>query len=330
MRGWDISVSFDKLLAVTINTNIYQAQMRNRTMENLLLLTLCVAMGQGGHAQTVADVEGNTYQTVTIGTQVWMKENLKTTKLYDGTPIANVTTADWGAVSDPAYCWFMNNAASYKNTYGALYNWYAVSTGRLCPSGWHVPSKGEWNTLIDYLGGVAQALPKMRPGGSTYWKNSSVGNNSSGFTALPAGERWMGSPNIFFYLGSNAKWWSSTENDATMAWPLDTDGTGIYQYEVEKKFGCSVRCLKNQNTAVQTTDLIGETLLYPNPAAEMLYVKSSPASNALVMIYDLQGKLWVDELIGDAPIDISHLSKGVYMVKVVDGSKIIVRKLTKQ
>jgi len=87
-----------------------------------------------------------------------MAENLKTTKLNDGTSIPLVTSsATWGTLSTPAYCWYNNDEASYKVTYGALYNWYTVNTGKLCPSGWHIPNDAEWTTLTNYLGGLSLA-----------------------------------------------------------------------------------------------------------------------------------------------------------------------------
>jgi len=101
------------------------------------------------------DIDGNVYHTVIIGTQIWMVENLKTTKYNDGTSIANVTdNVEWIGLTSPAYCWY-NNYTSYKTQFGALYNWYAVNTGKLAPTGWHVPSHAEWTTLTNFfLGGV--------------------------------------------------------------------------------------------------------------------------------------------------------------------------------
>lgn len=100
------------------------------------------------------DVDGNVYKTVTIATQRWMAENLKTTKLNDGTSIPNVTDGKaWKNLTTPGYCWYDNDPKYYGNTYGALYNFYAVETNKLCPTGWHVPTDAEWDILIDHLGG---------------------------------------------------------------------------------------------------------------------------------------------------------------------------------
>ena len=103
---------------------------------------------------TVTDVDGNTYKTVIIGTQVWMAENLKTTKYNDGIQIPLVTDPiTWINLKSAAYCWYNNDLATNKNIYGAIYNWLVVNTGKLCPIGWHVPSDTEWTTLTTFLGG---------------------------------------------------------------------------------------------------------------------------------------------------------------------------------
>lgn len=152
---------------------------------------------------TVTDIDGNVYQTVTIGTQVWMKENLKTTRYKDGTAIPNVTdNMQWDNLSSGAYCIYDNNAAN-NTTYGKLYNWYAVNTGKLAPAGWHVPTDAEWTTLTDYLGGDDIAGDKMRDTTFTLWEyyDGFTSTNSSGFTALPAGFRNSSSAGSSSYAG---------------------------------------------------------------------------------------------------------------------------------
>jgi len=105
--------------------------------------------------EIVTDYDGNNYKTTKIGNQVWMKESLKTTKYNDGTSIPLVTEpTTWSNLTTPGYCWYNNDQATYKATYGALYNWFTVNTGKLCSTNWHVPSDTEWTTLTDYLGGA--------------------------------------------------------------------------------------------------------------------------------------------------------------------------------
>jgi len=118
-------------------------------MKTILLIAALAFITFINQAQTVTDLDGNVYDTIHIGTQVWLKENLKTTKYNNGTSIPLVKdSAVWCSRTTPAYCWYYNDSVTYKNPYGALYNWYTVNTGMLCPAGWHVPTDGEWHTLI--------------------------------------------------------------------------------------------------------------------------------------------------------------------------------------
>ncbi|MCB9001260.1 MAG: fibrobacter succinogenes major paralogous domain-containing protein [Bacteroidales bacterium] len=159
---------------------------------------------------TVTDIDGNTYITVTIGNQVWMAENLKTTHYNDGTAIPNVTDGnEWAALTTGAYCWY-SNATAYKDTYGALYNWYAVNTGKLAPTGWHVATDAEWTTLTTYLGGESVAGGKLKETDTTHWASPNTGaTNETGFTALPGGYRGRGG--AFGGIGGYGYWWSATE-----------------------------------------------------------------------------------------------------------------------
>jgi len=164
---------------------------------------------------TVTDIDGNVYQIVKIGTQVWMAENLKTTKYRNGDPIPNVTEGGtaWAALTTGAYRWYLNNAATYKATYGALYNWYSVADSRnLAPIGWHVSTDAEWNTLTTFLdedGG------KLKETGFSHWRGGYIvaDTNATGFTALPGGcchDDGTYSLAAFYSLLSFGCWWSST------------------------------------------------------------------------------------------------------------------------
>jgi len=193
----------------------------------------------------VTDADGNTYNTVTIGTQCWLRENLKTTKYRNGSSISNVTDGTaWNDLSTPAYCWYNNDISTFKSLYGALYNWYAVNTGNLCPNGWHVPSEAEWTTLIIYLGGNNIAADKLKEVGTTHWENPNTGTNSTGFTALPGGERFISS---FLFYGSMGIWWSSTEESSSNATERGINGSIIMDRMTtnNKEYGLSVRCMKN-------------------------------------------------------------------------------------
>lgn len=199
-------------------------------------------------AGTVMDIDGNVYHTVTIGNQTWMVENLKTTHYNDGssTEIPNVTdNALWGTLTTPAYCWY-NNDISNKATYGALYNWYAVNTGNLCPTGWRVPRDEDWSELISTLGGDTTLIGgKLKEAGTAHWTSPNTGaDNSSGFTALPGGSHYT---NGLFYLNGKYGWfWSSTESSALEAMHpyLVYNSGGITRKPGSKSLGFSVRCIK--------------------------------------------------------------------------------------
>jgi uncharacterized protein (TIGR02145 family) len=197
----------------------------------------------------IIDIEGNLYHTVTIGTQVWTVENLKTSHYNDGAEIPAATNdLEWQSADAPAYCWFNNDSATYANTYGALYNWYTIETERLCPTGWHVPEDSEWTTLIEYLGGDSIAGGKMKEIGTSHWKSpNTAASNSSGFSALPGGFRLDNG--LFFNLGFNAYFMSSTEYDYDngYAWRriLDRSFGSIHRDGSNKVYGQSVRCVKD-------------------------------------------------------------------------------------
>jgi uncharacterized protein (TIGR02145 family) len=197
---------------------------------------------------SLKDIDGNVYKTVTIGTQVWMAENLRTTKYNDGTAIPLVTeNKAWAALSTPAYCWYKNDARTNKNTFGALYNWYTIYTNKLCPKNWHVSTNEEWVTLTTFLGGDSIAGGKLKEAGAVHWESPNTGaTNESGFTALPGGYRYIFGA---FYLGGyNGIWWSATESDASNAWSRFMgyyDSIVASSRNFSKRFGYSVRCLRN-------------------------------------------------------------------------------------
>jgi len=195
---------------------------------------------------TVNDIDGNIYHTVKIGSQVWMVENLRTTRYNDGANIPLITdSASWSNLSTAAYCWLDNDSSAYKSTYGALYNWYAVNTNELCPTGWHVPTEAEWTTLMNYLGGSDFAGGKLKEIGTSHWLTPNTGaTNESGFTALPgSGRSYTGEFGLHSKFGN---WWSSTEdNEYAYGVGINFDESNLGSFFVIKKSGCSVRCIKD-------------------------------------------------------------------------------------
>jgi uncharacterized protein (TIGR02145 family) len=210
----------------------------------------------------VTDIEGNVYSTVELGTQVWMAENLMTTKYNDNSSIPLVSdNTTWSGLTNGAYCWYANNISN-KPVYGALYNWFAANNSKLCPAGWHVPTHPEWTTFFQYLidngygysgtSNIGKALAA-----TAYWRTWStpgyVGNdlrtnNSSGFTALPGGHRYA--TGTYSYITETAFWWSSSQNTLATGWSRDleyclqTPSANFY----DKNYGLSVRCVKNGTT----------------------------------------------------------------------------------
>jgi uncharacterized protein (TIGR02145 family) len=202
---------------------------------------------------SLTDIVGNIYRTIEIGSQTWMAENLKTTKYNDGTNIPLVIDlTDWHRTT-PGYFWYLNDEAKYKSPYGALYNWYTVNTGKLCPTGWHVPSDTEWTTLTSNLGGESITGGQLKETGITHWiTNNSEITNSSGFTALPGGTRWgyqIVPTRYFSYLSYVGGFWSTTEYSGNKSAVYFRTLNGISEECVRgwdsKVRGFSIRCLKD-------------------------------------------------------------------------------------
>ena len=213
------------------------------------------------------DGDGNNYPVVQIGStkgtsvnsdpsgeksvvQNWMAKNLRTTKLSDGINIPEVTEpVAWlnlYTTATPAYCWYDNNIG-YKNVYGALYNWYAVNTNKLCPAGWHVPTNTDWDLLTTDLGGFAIAGGKLKEKGLSHWINpNTFATNETGFTALPGGVR-KDNDGLYDRMGYTGSWWSATESSSTYAWAYFM---GYFDRDVRhsigmKRGGLTIRCLKD-------------------------------------------------------------------------------------
>jgi len=198
---------------------------------------------------TMTDLDGNIYKTITIGTQTWMAENLRTTKYNDGTDIAKVQdNTTWSGLSSGAYCNHKNiTQPDSIATFGRLYNWYAVASGKLAPAGWRVPGDSDWDALFTYLGGQSVAGGKMKETGTSHWLSPNTSaTNESGFTAIPSGAR-MSLNAKFSTLGGNAYYWTSTAADASYAyfWYLTFNQTSSDHSAEIKQVGCAVRCIKN-------------------------------------------------------------------------------------
>jgi uncharacterized protein (TIGR02145 family) len=232
--------------------------MKNCIRNTLLLCFISFSFNQcyRNDNSTVKDIDGNLYKTVLIGKYWWMSENLKTTRYNDGVQIPLVKDqSGWLRLNHDAFCFYQNNQ-NYADTFGFLYNWYTVSSGKICPEGWRVPKDEEWM----YLEGLTDS--KYEAGDSVWgkmglrgydvglklksasgWRPGATGTDDFGFTGLPGGERLS----RFYAGGSSGFWWSSTEASSSSAYYRNL----IYSFEQvardthPKRMGFSVRCIKD-------------------------------------------------------------------------------------
>jgi uncharacterized protein (TIGR02145 family) len=206
----------------------------------------------------VSDINGNVYRTVVVGDQEWMAENLKTTTYNDGIEIPNVIELTrWVELTIGAYCWYNNDSSNAKK-YGALYNWYAVNTGKICPVGWRIPSDKDWMQLEAYADSKYEYGDKFwfevhsrgfdagkKLKSIKGWDPDCTGTNNFGFKALPGGERV--SDLNFLTLGESGFWWTSTPADSNRVWyrRIINCDNGVFRGPHPKFVGFSVRCIKD-------------------------------------------------------------------------------------
>jgi len=204
--------------------------------------------GGCGETTTVTDIDGNNYSVVTIGSQCWMGENLKTSKFRDGSQIPQVTDdQQWKNLLTPAFCWYNNDNAN-DGTYGKLYNWFVIEDPRgLCPAGWHVASDAEYAVLTKYLGSADDvAGGRLKEAGTQHWEApNEAASNSSGFTGLPGGMRFQ--EGQFDHMGKNGLFWSSSRDSESLAnyLTLTYNSAASFRTRIYKRSGFSCRCVKD-------------------------------------------------------------------------------------
>ena len=304
-----------------------------------LVLTLSAFSQVPGNG--VTDIDGNQYNTVIIGTQEWMKENLNVSKYSDGTPIPQVTDPTaWSNLTTGAWCYY-NNDTSLGNTYGKMYNWYAVagiwqaesnpptsaeiaSRKSLAPSDWNVPSVADWSSLFNYLGGNSVAGGKMKEAGLNHWSDPNTdATNSSGFTGLPGGYRPTNT--IGQNLTGTGHWWCSdylapfAANFFQLTW---TNGA-VVNSTFDTRTGISVRWVKSSIIGNETfSNQLFE--VYPNPAKDQLIIDWNNNTSLVGWKYKIINALGQEVLYGvlnlqQNTIQLNNINgQGLYFVKIYD------------
>ena len=284
-------------------------------------------------AQTVTDVDGNTYNAISIGNQIWLTENLKVTKYNDQVPISLVLDdASWSTQTEPAYCYYQGDIAN-ANGYGNLYNWHVVNNAKnVCPSGYYVPSIADWEELITFVGGNAVAGGKLKEMGLEHWLDPNTGaDNSSSFTLLPSG--WRANNNGFYEnLSYMAFVWSSTSVDAQSSSIIlvGYDSPACYTSDSHILTGLPIRCLKDKSASLNENLNQHPMIVYPNPAKNIITIESN--QNLEIEIFSVEGqKIKSFKLINNkTDIDVLDLASGVYILNALTDKGIVTYKFIKE
>lgn len=206
-------------------------------------------LGHTGQEGTIYDIDNNKYKIIGIGTQIWMAENLKVTRLNNGKPIQNIKdSVEWYRAEKPGYCWYNNDSVQNGQTYGALYNHFTIKTDSLCPVGWHVPSSEEWNVLIEYIGGREVAGGELKKNGVYYWEEPNLkATDKYGFSALPGGYRDALTDARFSSIKLRALFWCREDlsNFYAPFIGLNFSSSSAGLSFKSKQTGLSIRCILN-------------------------------------------------------------------------------------
>jgi uncharacterized protein (TIGR02145 family) len=212
--------------------------------------TICEAPGvfePSANYGEVNDIDGNVYKTIQLGSFEWMAENLRASHYSNGDQIEVIADAtQWNSTSAGASCWYDNDSAAADCPMGRLYNWYAVSDDRnICPNGWHIPTTDEWSNLIESFGGYSQAGYALKTSGNSWWYAPNTSDNSSGFSALPGGFRYLNG--LYLYYGNNGAWWTSDDagNGLAQYQLIYNNDHVVYGSSTQYNNGMSVRCVRD-------------------------------------------------------------------------------------
>ena len=319
------------------------AQKMKNTIYLFCLFAFLVSNSQ---AQTVTDYDGNVYNTVIIGTQVWTKENLNVKHYRNGDPIIEVKdSVAWVNLKTGAWC-YNENKSSNGPVYGTLYNWYAANDSRnIAPVGWHLPTDEEWKTLEMFLGmtkatadldqyrGTKEGNALKELGTTTHWTLDccaghvpNAGTNSSGFTAFGGGFRWYFNAGIPYRSFSpptgNAQFWTSTAPNDSTAWlrHLCVYHEDIFRANWKKTNGSSIRLVKDASTGINESYSNWEMKVYPNPATETIIISIHSNAEQQIQIFNSLGMLLQEiSITHSKEINITDLPEGIYFIHIIDG-----------
>jgi uncharacterized protein (TIGR02145 family) len=301
----------------------------------LLILTGLLFSISGIHSQTVMDYDGNAYDTVVIGAQVWLKQNLRTTHYSNGTPIPLTTdSTEWNHTVTGSRCYYNNDSAAFDTLYGALYNGYVINdVNAICPAGWHVSTNEEWEIAEDVLGGIEVAGGKMKESGTTHWiAPNTYATNSSGFTGLPGGLRDLLS--TYACVGENGLFWTSSAYNNSTLWTtyLYYLSPAVDHNPAPQNYGLNIRCVKDEISKTSAAGIDLSISLYPNPASHRIYIGYAGTGDLQVQFYSLSGICVMHHIVNhiSPEIDINRLSAGVYIVSITADGQTLRRKLIKK
>lgn len=314
----------------------YKFHTKISLFKKALLLICSLFIAQETFAQPVFDADGNSYDTVVIGTQTWITKSLRTTHFSNGDLIPTTVPVNLVITSEinPIYQWSYNGIDSLTTYYGRLYTgWVATDSRNVCPVNYHVPTSAEFNTLINYLGGSAVAGGKLKETGIVHWNApNSDATNESGFTSVGNGNRNL--VGTFNDMNLVSDMWSTTQG-VNGAWDCDihAENPTTTSNDDPKEFGFAIRCVKDNPLSIDETNLKSEPIIsiYPNPANQFLAVNSTNQNNLTYTILSIHGEVvGQGQLVfGTNQINLDELVEGVYIIRCDNATNSITLKFIK-
>lgn len=293
-------------------------------MKNLLLTLAVVLSVITTQGQTqVTDYDGNIYQTVTLGTQLWMAENLRTTHYSDGSLIPN-------------NCWYDNTVTD--SIYGKLYRWEAAMKNATlenaqgaCMIGWHIPTDKEWIQLFDFVSDSNSCAPALKDTNSSYWSPPLIASNTTGFNLLGAGHGYACIS--FQLLGTHAEFWTSTEinNLSAKNWATNNQsGTMFRHYNQDKSNNFSVRCISDRIVSINEQESTNLLTVFPNPLSTQTVIRTNVSlHNATLTVTNVLGQTMkqIENISGQTVILLrDNLEAGLYLIQISQGNQVVASK----